>query len=89
VGEPDTVHPDPAPDAASLYAEEERSQIVRESVRRLPHRCRSMLRMLFFEHPPKPYVEVAEALGLAEGSIGFIRGRCLQQLKRLLTDAGI
>ena len=33
--------------------------------------------MLFFETPARPYQEVARRLGLAAGSIGFIRGRCL------------
>ena len=40
-----------------------------------------MITLLFFEHPPQPYNEVAEKLGLARGSIGFIRGRCLKRLK--------
>jgi DNA-directed RNA polymerase specialized sigma24 family protein len=44
--------------------------------------------MLFFEHPPRPYEEVASSLGLAVGSIGFIRGRCLKKLRDLLTEKG-
>jgi DNA-directed RNA polymerase specialized sigma24 family protein len=31
-----------------------------------------------------PYAEVATRLGLAEGSIGFIRGRCLKKLRQTL-----
>jgi DNA-directed RNA polymerase specialized sigma24 family protein len=54
----------------------------------LPARCRQMITLLFFEHPPQPYNEVAEKLGLARGSIGFIRGRCLKRLKRILQDKG-
>jgi len=33
-----------------------------------------MVRMLFFETPPRPYEEVANELDLATGSIGFIAG---------------
>ena len=32
--------------------------------------------------------EVAERLGLATGSIGFIRGRCLKRLQRALEESG-
>jgi hypothetical protein len=31
---------------------------------------------------------VARRLGLATGSIGFIRGRCLKKLERVLGNAG-
>jgi DNA-directed RNA polymerase specialized sigma24 family protein len=43
---------------------------------------------LFFEEPPRPYQEVAESLGLATGSIGFIRGRCLEKLRTFLKKRG-
>jgi DNA-directed RNA polymerase specialized sigma24 family protein len=69
-------------------AEIEREQIVRESMLALPPRCREMIELLFFEHPPKSYDEVAKRLRLAKGSIGFIRGRCLQKLKKLLEQRG-
>ena len=63
-------------------------QLVRDSIEQLPPRCRQMITLLFFEQPPQPYNEVAEKLGLARGSIGFIRGRCLKRLKRILQDKG-
>jgi hypothetical protein len=44
--------------------------------------------MLFYQQPPLPYNEVAQRLGLATGSIGFIRGRCLRQLEKILLDSG-
>jgi RNA polymerase sigma factor (sigma-70 family) len=62
----------------------ERAQELRESVSRLPERCQAMLRMLFFEDPPRPYADVAASLGLATGSIGFIRGRCLEKLRKVI-----
>jgi RNA polymerase sigma factor (sigma-70 family) len=66
----------------------ERDQLVREAVAALPERCREMIRMLFFARPPLPYAEVAERLGLAVGSIGFIRGRCLKKLQTILEKLG-
>jgi RNA polymerase sigma factor (sigma-70 family) len=71
-----------------LLQSAQHEQGVRDAIDRLPERCREMVRMLFFEQPPRPYAEVAAALGLAQGSIGFIRGRCLQKLQKLLEDAG-
>jgi DNA-directed RNA polymerase specialized sigma24 family protein len=66
----------------------EREQMVREAIAELPPRCKKMIELLFFEHPPLRYCEVAKRLGLAAGSIGFIRGRCLQRLKRALEERG-
>jgi len=74
--------------AADLLADLEQEQLVRESVGQLPGRCRQMIELLFFEHPPLGYVEVAERLRLARGSIGFIRGRCLKRLKQILQEKG-
>jgi len=54
----------------------------------LSPRCERMVRMLFFENPPRPYQEVARELDLATGSIGFIRGRCLEKLKKQLEKMG-
>ncbi len=35
------------------------------------------------------YKEVARHFGLAVGSLGFIRGRCLQKLQKALREAGV
>lgn len=66
----------------------EKEQIVREAVSQLPARCVEMVRLLFYREPPLAYVEVARRLGLATGSIGFIRGRCLQRLEKMLQTMG-
>ncbi len=73
---------------AELVERVEREQIVRDAVAHLPARCNEMIRLLFYEHPPVPYSELAQRLGLATGSIGFIRGRCLKRLQKLLEDMG-
>lgn len=74
--------------APDLMIEVEQEQLVREAIRKLKPRCAEMIRMLFYEHPPLPYNEVAQRLGLATGSIGFIRGRCLKQLEKALLESG-
>jgi RNA polymerase sigma factor (sigma-70 family) len=73
------------PDGPLKEAEQE--QALRQALAELSPRCRELVRMLFFEVPSRPYAEVAASLGLAPGSIGFIRGRCLQKLHRHLDKA--
>lgn len=75
--------PDDMPGFDRLMEEAERGQKLRDSIARLPERCRRLVQMLFFEQPPRPYSEIARELGLAGGSIGFIRGRCLGKLRKL------
>lgn len=74
--------------AAELLVEVEKEQQVQDAIAQLPARCRQVIDLLFFEHPPLPYTEVARRLKLATGSIGFIRGRCLKRLKKALEEKG-
>jgi RNA polymerase sigma factor (sigma-70 family) len=76
----------PPPD---LVEEVEREHLIHEAVAQLPPRCREIIRLLFYEQPPLPYRELAKRLGLATGSIGFIRGRCLKRLQRVIERSGI
>ena len=73
----------------TMLRELEREQGVREAIAGLPPRCRHMIELLFFEVPPRPYREIARALGVATGSIGLLRQRCLQRLRRALERAGL
>ena len=67
-----------------LMEDFEREQIVREVVSEQSPECRKLIQMLFFDSPPLPYEKVASALGMAKGSIGATRGRCLDKLRRAL-----
>lgn len=75
-------------DLDELLDEVEREQTLREAVASLTKRCKRLVSMLFFAHPPTPYEVVAKKLGLARGSIGFIRRRCLDRLRRSLEARG-
>lgn len=77
-----------APAAPQVLQEVQEEQAVRDAIQRLSPRCAELVRMLFFEQPPLPYTEVAQRLGLATGSIGFIRGRCLNRLQKILGELG-
>jgi RNA polymerase sigma factor (sigma-70 family) len=89
----DAMEPDAAEGIACVthsdtLAQLEQEQIVREVVSQLTPRHRELVRLLFFEQPALPYAEVARRLGLATGSIGFIRGRCLEKLRKALVEHG-
>jgi RNA polymerase sigma factor (sigma-70 family) len=66
--------------------EGEEEQRLREAVARLPDRFRELVRMLFYDQPPRPYKEIAAILGLARGSIPFLRARCLKRLQQILVE---
>ena len=83
-----TESPSDADLPQDLLAQLQREQIVRDAISELPERCGRMIQMLFFETPPRPYNVIATELGLATGSIGFIRGRCLTRLKKQLEKKG-
>ena len=73
---------------ADVIEEVERDQMVTDATAQLAPRCQEMIRLLFYVEPPLPYREVAQRLGLAVGSIGFIRGRCLKRLQKTLVAMG-
>jgi RNA polymerase sigma factor (sigma-70 family) len=66
----------------------EREQLLRNALRAINERCRRLVEMLFFETPPRPYQEIAKSLTLATGSIGFIRARCLDKLRKKMEEIG-
>lgn len=80
--------PSPQEMPDELIRELERSRILHEAISEVPPRCRALIRMLFFETPAMSYEEVARKLGLATGSIGFIRIRCLKRLRAILEEKG-
>jgi DNA-directed RNA polymerase specialized sigma24 family protein len=51
----------------------------------LPERCRALLRVIAFADRPD-YAELAQALGMPQGSIGPTRGRCLAKLRLALAS---
>ena len=74
----------PAPDAAPIEQEilaREREAALRAAFAELPRRNRELLTMLMRD-PPCSYQEISAALGVAVGSIGPMRARCLSQLRR-------
>ncbi len=83
----DAVAETPGPSNVLEIAE--REQTVREAIASLPERDQQMLRMLFYSDPPVPYQTVASRLGLATGSIGLLRARCLKRLEGALAQLDV
>jgi RNA polymerase sigma factor (sigma-70 family) len=70
----------------ALLAEEQRA--VWAALRTLPPRCQELLRIVAFV--PRPdYDVVAARLGMARGSVGPTRGRCLDKLRIALGNGAL
>jgi RNA polymerase sigma factor (sigma-70 family) len=74
----------PDPDATMIEEEvltAERGAAFRAAFDTLPSGCRALLSMLASD-PPPGYTEISATLGVAVGSIGPMRARCLDRLRR-------
>lgn len=74
-------------DAEDQADEAERIRLLWQEFEELGDRCRQLLRVLMASPPPS-YVEVSVALGIAVGSIGPLRQRCLRRLRARLDARG-
>jgi RNA polymerase sigma factor (sigma-70 family) len=86
--EENSPEPEIPPIAESLIVQTQEEQMLREAMATLTPQCRRLVELLFFESPSRPYVEVAAELGLALGSIGFTRQKCIERLRRQLEELG-
>jgi RNA polymerase sigma factor (sigma-70 family) len=75
----------PSDPAAPMIEEEiivaERNAALRAAFAELPRTCHELLSMLISD-PSPAYAEVSATLGMAVGSIGPMRARCLDRLRR-------
>lgn len=81
------VDPDPSND--ELVIEWEHASLMQQALRRLDDRCRHLLESLFLHEERPSYDAISSGLGIAVGSIGPIRARCLQRLRSHLADLGV
>src|ERR1700739_4782288 len=86
--EPGLPVPETPAIAESLVQQTQEEQFLREAMAALSPQCRRLVELLFFETQPRPYAEVAAELGLAVGSIGFTRQKCIERLRRQLEELG-
>ena len=81
-----TEVPDDQPSAAEQLLAAERHAAMRQALAQLPPCCQQLLTLLI-KDPPIPYAEISAELGIAVGSIGPTRRRCLGKLRRQPTIA--
>nr|WSY49878.1 sigma-70 family RNA polymerase sigma factor [Streptomyces sp. NBC_00886] len=74
-------------DSEEAASESERIRRLWQEFEELGERCRQLLRVLMASPPPS-YQEVSAGLGIAVGSIGPMRQRCLRRLRARLDARG-
>ena len=72
-----------SPEIDERILADERAQVVRDALSRLPRRWQRLLELLMAD-PPTSYADISSELDLPVGSIGPTRGRCLARLRVLL-----
>lgn len=78
---------DSAPLQDDLYHAAESRLILEDALSRLDETCARLLQVLFFELERPSYDQIAARMGWKVGSVGPIRGRCLDRLRRLLEES--
>jgi RNA polymerase sigma factor (sigma-70 family) len=86
--EPDLPVPGTPALAESLVQQTQDEQMLRDAMAALSPQCRRLVELLFFQSPARSYKAVAAELGLAVGSIGFTRQKCMDRLRKHLSDLG-
>jgi RNA polymerase sigma factor (sigma-70 family) len=86
--DPDLPEPETPAVADTLVQHTEEEQRLREAMAMLDRKCRRLVELLFLETPSRPYSEVARELGLAVGSIGSTRQKCIERLRQKLDQLG-
>jgi RNA polymerase sigma factor (sigma-70 family) len=75
---------DDSPRAEEQLEELQQLDRLRQAVDRLDPRTRRFVEVVFLRDPAPAYAEIAHELGIAEGSIGPTRARCLAKLRAAL-----
>ena len=76
----------PASGDAELLENWELSQWLDQGLSKIGGACRDLLFALYLDPGQPSYAEVAARLGMAVGSVGPTRIRCLERLRRVLDD---
>ncbi len=79
-------------DASRLPDEEllevEKQAHLESAISQLEPRCQKLVEAFFFADEEQSYEEIAKSLGIASNSLGPIRRRCLERLRRILEENG-
>jgi RNA polymerase sigma factor (sigma-70 family) len=72
------------PDITQKIDQIEHEHTIERALEQLPIRCRTLIKLLYFDHTEPSYSEISRMLGMPEASIGPTRGRCLEKLRKLI-----
>ncbi len=80
-------------DDRDLLPDEELERLERQAqleaaLNELSPRCQEIMEIFFFAPGEKSYEDIARSLGISANSLGPIRRRCLEQLKKILLKKG-
>lgn len=78
----------PLPTIDALLTGWQQQEALRAGLARLDEKCRGLLALLFLDRAEPSYEEISARLGIAVGSIGPTRSRCLGKLRDLLEGLG-
>jgi RNA polymerase sigma factor (sigma-70 family) len=59
---------------------------LRAAVEQLDPKSQEFVKLVFLQDEPLPYSEVAQRLGISEGSIGPTRTRCMEKLRAIMNQ---
>jgi RNA polymerase sigma factor (sigma-70 family) len=84
----------PIPETAALLGHSSRDPLERwellewlhRGMGHLNERCRELLLALYFAPTEPSYAEIADRMGIAVGSVGPTRARCLERLRQVLEE---
>lgn len=77
-----------APSLQELLEGWEYQEALVQGMTKLGERCRELLTLIFLDQREPSYDEISSSLGIAKGSIGPSRNRCLHQLRTILEGMG-
>ncbi len=63
--------------------------LVAQALERLGGRCKSLLRLLYYDRSEPTYEQISRRLRMPLGSIGPTRARCLQKMRTILRAMGM
>jgi RNA polymerase sigma factor (sigma-70 family) len=66
----------------------EQQAMVQHALSLLDRRCQHLLQSLFTDPDTKTYRQIAEELSISANALGPLRTRCLNRLKKILSDLG-
>ena len=83
---PDPADPGELPDDSLLRIEQQAK--IETAIGLLDERCRYLMDLIFFGEEKLSYEQIAGKMGFSSNALGPARRRCLERLRKILTECG-